>query len=148
MGGRAGLSRRGLLVGFAVLAMVGATGLFATFRGPGSLRSYLRDNYTLVSSEENGRTLEFASSDSPTATAQRIASRWKPAERLIDPAGLFLRYRDDMVVVTSDGSGGSRIHVDDDRGGYARWYPYVGGYWGTFSGRGETFRGGGPGAGK
>ncbi len=142
------MSRRWLLVGSAALVLVGATGLFAVLRGSGSMRSYLQDSYALVSSEDGGRSLVFASPDSPSLTAQRIASRWKPADRINDPGGLFLRYRDDMVVVTSDGSGGSRIHVDDDRRGYARWYPYIGGYWGTFSGRGETFRGGGPGAGK
>ena len=46
------------------------------------------------------------------------------------------------------GQAGSRIYVDDQRQGYNRWYPYIGGRWGTFSGPGETFRGGGPAAGK
>ncbi len=142
------MSRRGLLVGSTALALLGVVGLFATFRGPGSLRSHLRNSYPLVSSEDDGRSQVFASADSPPVAAQQITSRWKPADRFNDPGGLFLRYRDDMVVVTSDGGSGSRIHVDDDRGGYARWYPYVGGRWGTFSGRGETFRGGGPGSGK
>lgn len=142
------MTRRWLLIGSAALALLGLTGLLAIFRGSGSLHSYLGGSYPLVSSENNGRSLVFASADSPTTTVQRIATRWKPADRINDPAGIFLRYRDEMVVVTSDGTGGSRIHVDDDRSGYARWYPYVGGSWGTFSGRGETFRGGGPGAGK
>lgn len=142
------MSRRWLLVGSTALALLGVTGLVAIFRGPGSLRSHLRGNYALVSSEDSGRSLVFASPDSPPTTAQRITSRWKPADQINDPGGLFLRYRDDIVMVTSDGGSGSRIHVDDDRSGYARWYPYVGGTWGTFSGRGETFRGGGPGSGK
>ena len=81
--------------------------------------------------------------------AASIAGKWKPAERLADPSGYFLRYRNDIVAVTAaPEGGGSRIFVDEERRGYARWYPYVGGYWGTYSGPGEGFRGGGPGAGK
>ena len=71
-----------------------------------------------------------------------------PADRLNDSYGYFLRYRDDYVVVTSDGAGGSRIFVDDEEEGYRHWYGHVGGYWGTYSSPSEDNRGGGPGAGK
>ena len=80
--------------------------------------------------------------------AKDIAGAWKPADRLNDPSAIFLRYRGDYVAITPDSAGGSHIYVDDERRGYARWYPHVGGYWGTYSGPGEGIRGGGPGAGK
>lgn len=142
------MTRRGILIASIGLVLAGGLGLAGVFGGTGSLRSYLRRTYPTAASQEGGRSLVFTSPEPPTATAQKIASRWSPADRINDPSGIFLRYRDDIVVVSSDGAGGSLINVDDDRTGYARWYPYVGGYWGTFSGRGETFRGGGPGAGK
>ena len=60
--------------------------------------------------------------------------------------GYFLRYSDDIVAITANGTG-SRIYVDDERRGYSHWLFFVGGVWGT-GGSGENFRGGGPGGGK
>jgi hypothetical protein len=65
----------------------------------------------------------------------------------VTESGVFLRYSDDVVSVVPQ-SGGSRIIVDDEDSGYRRNYLFVGGFWGTFSGRGQGFRGGGPGSGK
>jgi len=92
----------------------------------------------------------YTSTRPPGDVAHSIASAWKPAERINDPGGYFLRYNSAIVAVTAAGAGqaGSKIYVDDQRQGYNRWYPYIGGRWGTFSGPGETFRGGGPAAGK
>lgn len=143
------MSWRNHLVGAIALLVVGAlamTGVVLSTRG--SLRDHLRDRYTLVSTTEGGRSLEFSSDAVPSAVAASIAGEWKPAERLADPSGYFLRYRNDIIAVTAAEGGGSRIYVDEERRGYGRWYPYIGGYWGTYSGPGEGFRGGGPGAGK
>jgi hypothetical protein len=133
----------GILIVVGILA-IGAVA--ATTRG--SVRDHVRERYTLVSSASGGRSAVYSSPSKPSAVAASIASKWKPAERLSDPSGYFLRYRNDIVAVTAAEGGGSRITVDDERRGYARWYPYIGGYWGTYSSPGEGFRGGGPGAGK
>lgn len=138
------------LYGAIALILVGVLAVGAVTLGTrGSVREHVRDNYTLIKSDDRTRTAEYSAKGKPSAVAASIASKWKPSERLTDPSGFFLRYRNDIVVVTAGPEGqGSRIHVDDERRGYTRWYPYVGGYWGTFSGPGEGFRGGGPGAGK
>jgi hypothetical protein len=132
-------------VGIGGIALVGV--LFGT---KGSVRSHIAGKYQRVEAESKGRSAVYTSSQAPAAVARSIAGTWKPAERINDPGGYFLRYKSAMVAVTAAAAGqtGSRIYVDDQRQGYNRWYPYVGGRWGTFSGPGETFRGGGPAAGK
>jgi hypothetical protein len=129
------------------LLVLGGGGLAALLLTAGSVRGWVGERYTRVSSETGGRGVVYSSPKRPSVVAAEIADRWKPAQRLNDPSGVFLRYSDAVVAVTSSG-GGSRIHVDDPSRGYARWFPYLGGYWGTYSGPAETFRGGGPGAGK
>jgi len=130
--------------GVAVV-VVGVGAMALLFRG--SVRSWVDGRYTRVSSEAGGRSLVYTSPKTVGAVSSEIAGKWKPGQRLADPAGYFLRYDDTVVAVTPSGRG-SRITVDDEARGYARWYPFVGGWWGTYSGPGETFRGGGPGAGK
>ena len=115
-----------------------------------SVRNYVRDNYRFVREDRTaeGRSVVYSSGEPPTRTAADIARARKPADRRTTASGIFLRYSRDFVGVVPDGRGGSRIFVDDERRGYAHFYPFVGGYWGTYSGRGESFRGGGPGGGK
>jgi uncharacterized protein DUF4247 len=132
-------------------AGVGLVALFGVLFGTkGSVRSHIAGKYQRVEAESKGRSAVYTSSQSPGSVARSISGAWKPAERINDPGGYFLRYRSAMVAVTAAAAGqsGSRIYVDDQRQGYNRWYPYIGGRWGTFSGPGETFRGGGPAAGK
>ena len=139
------------LLGAGALVLLGILALGAVHFGlRGSVREHVRDSYTLVSSSDGGRSAVYSATGKPSAVAASIAEKWKPAERLTDPSGFFLRYRNDIVVVTpaAEGETGSRIYVDEQTRGYTRWYPYIGGYWGTYSGPGESFRGGGPGAGK
>lgn len=139
------MSRSIKLVLASLLVVGGLAGGAATI-GVGSVRGWIADRYGLVSSTNGGRSQVFASTRSPVATANQIADRWRPADRVSHPAGTFLRYADTIVAVVP-AAGGSRIHVDDDNEGYRRWHPYVGGFWGTGIGRGEGFRGGGPGGG-
>jgi hypothetical protein len=131
--------------GIGLVALLGV--LFGT---KGSVRDHIAGKYQRVAAESKGRSVVYTSNRPPGAVASSIAGAWKPAERINDPGGYFLRYRSGIVAVTAAAAGqqGSRIYVDDQREGYNRWYPYVGGRWGTFSGPGETFRGGGPAAGK
>ncbi|MGX6450136.1 DUF4247 domain-containing protein [Patulibacter sp. S7RM1-6] len=112
----------------------------------GSVRGYVRDHYAKVSSR-NGSDV-YRSNDAVAKVTKDIAGAWKPADRVTDPGGVFLRYRDDLVAIRPRTGGGSEITVDDAERGYAHWYPYVGGWFGTYSGPGEGFRGGGPGSGK
>lgn len=135
-------------LGAAGIGMVALLGVL--FGTKGSVREHIAGKYQRVAAESNGRSVVYTSTQPPGAVANAIAGAWKPAERINDPGGYFLRYRSAIVAVTAAAAGqqGSRIYVDDQRSGYNRWYPYIGGRWGTFSGPGETFRGGGPAGGK
>ena len=148
------MSRRTRIGLAAILFVLCALMLTAFVSSRGSLREWLRETYPEADSDvvagADERTETFRSNDSPVATANEIAEAWKPADRRDDPSGIYLRYRDDVVAVVDDpdDEGGSIITVDDADHGYRRWYGYVGGWWGIYTGRGDTFRGGGPGAGK
>lgn len=144
---------RHLLVAL-LLSGAGILGLVFVFTSHKSVRESIADRYDFVGTEavpdDKDRTLVYASSKPVSATAEEIAGDHKPAERRTTEAGAFLRYKEDIVSVVPDPAGGgrSRVLVDDEDTGYRRNYLFVGGFWGTFSGRGESFRGGGPGAGK
>lgn len=133
-----------------VLAGVGAIAFFVllAFTATQSPRDYLGDQYSLVSSQDSGRSREYTSPQAPSDVVRSISERWPPADRVNDTAGYFLRYRNDIVAVLPDGAGGSRIYVDDEEEGYRHWHGHVGGYWGTYTSRSEDGRGGGPGTGK
>ncbi len=141
-----------------LLAGAGGLGLFWTMSSHGSVRDYVAKTYTSAGSEpapggkSAGRkdTLVYTSPRSVTRTAADISDRNKPADRRTTEGGAFLRYSNDVVSVVppAKGARGSRILVDDEEGGYHRNYGYVGGFWGTYSGAGGSFRGGGPGSGK
>jgi hypothetical protein len=139
-----------LIVALAAAGVGGVALLGVLFGTKGSVRDHIAGKYQRVEAESKGRSAVYTSTQPPGSVAKSIAGAWKPAERVNDPGGYFLRYRSAMVAVTAAAAGqqGSRIYVDDQKAGYNRWYPYIGGRWGTFSGPGETFRGGGPGGGK
>jgi hypothetical protein len=126
------------------LIVLGVLGLLATVTGSGSARSYVKDNYKRAGSDR-GADL-YTSPKPPAKVAAEIAKAHTPADRRATPEGVFLRYRSDFVGVMGQGRG-SRIAVADERRGYGLFFPFVGGYWGRASGRGEGFRGGGPGGG-
>ena len=139
------------LVAALAAAGVGGVALLGLLLGTrGSVRDYIAGRYQRVPAESKGRSVVYTSTQPPGTVVRSIARAWKPAERINDPGGYFLRYNSAIIAVTAAAAGqaGSRIHVHDQRTGYNRWYPYLGGRWGTFSGPAETFRGGGPAAGK
>ena len=138
-----------IILGLVLAGIGGLTfAILLAVTGFDSPRDFVDDRYTLVSSQDGGRSKEYSSPQPPSVVVQKIADRWQPADRVNDTAGFFLRYRDDIVAVMSDGAGGSRIYVDDEEEGYRHWYGHVGGYWGTYSSPAEAGRGGGPGTGK
>lgn len=115
-----------------------------------SVRSYVADNYDKGErqGEEEKDAEVYTSGKKPTEVADDIAEHRKPGDRHTTPSGLFLRYSKDFVAVLPQEGGGSRILIEDEDRGYAHFYPILGGWWGSYGGRGETFRGGGPGGGK
>lgn len=144
------MSRRTQFIGAGVVAGIGLIVLLVVFfSGSGSVREYVDDNYRRTKSSDpalKGARV-YSSPKAASDVTEDIAEAWKPAERHVDPAAYFLRYRNDIVVVSPAGSG-SRIVIDSQERGYARWYPFIGGYWGTYTSPGGDVRGGGPGAGK
>lgn len=133
------------------LTVIGILGLVFAFATFGSVRDHIRDTYVRTGTErvpgDDDPTEVYASQAPVSRTAQDITERYEPAERRITPAGVFLRYEDDIVSIVQRPEG-TRILLDDEDTGYRRGYAYLGGWWGTYSGRGEGFRGGGPGGGK
>lgn len=115
--------------------------------GSTSLGGYLQDNYRQVTSQDAGRSRVFASTAAAAVTADQIAGRFRPLDRVRSPQGQFLRYDDVIVGVTPTGAG-SRIYLDPSDRGYRRWAAFVGPRWRPPVGRGEDFRGGGPSGGK
>ncbi len=141
------MRRPGLVLVAVVLVVAGVAGIVALAQR-GSVRSHLLRTYDVVS--QDGDSYVLRSPEDVTTTAADISRAWKPAERLVDPGGTFLRYADDIVAVTPRAEGGSTVYLDDEDRGYSRWFPYVVGFWG-FGGSGGPIggtRGGGPGAGK
>lgn len=141
------MSPRALKLLALVLVVAGIGGILALSQR-GSVREHVLRSYDVVS--QDGDSYVLRSPDTVTRTAADISDAWKPAERLVDPGGTFLRYSDDIVAVTPRAEGGSTVYLDDEDRGYDRWFPYVVGFWG-FGGSGGpvgSTRGGGPGAGK
>lgn len=139
------MTLRAKLIVAAVLAGLGLLALLFALFSIGSIRGYLADNYQRSSA--NGNSVVYASANKPKTVYEDIRDAREPADVQVDPSGYYLRYSDDIVAVTANGTG-SRIYLDDERRGYATWLPFVGGFWGTYGGTGEGFRGGGPGSGK
>ena len=128
-----------------LLALACVGGIVALlFRG--SPREWVLGHYRQVSHEASTGSYVLESPRSVTQTAAEIRKAWKPAQQVVDPSGVYLRYQD-LVVAVRPRSGGSTVYVDDERHGYAHWYGHVGGSWGVGSPVDGT-RGGGPGSGK
>lgn len=133
-----------------VLALVAFVLLGTSLASCGSsVRSYVDDTYERTGSRDGAAV--YTSPRSVSATVDDLTDRWKPADRVTSPAGVFLRYSEAIVAVHPRPGGGggdpTEIEVADERRGYGLWFPYVGGWFGS-SGRGGTVRGGGPGTGK
>lgn len=156
-----------------VLVVLGIVGLGGLFACSSSVDSWLADNCTKGQMErdpQGHRARAWSCRGTPSSLAAKLAKEHSPADRRSTPEGHFLRYRDRMIGVlpagtatASAGTGGAVVRAavdaggDDgrtkildakERDGYGYFNAYVGGWWGTYGGRGESFRGGGPAAGK
>ncbi|QUG99829.1 DUF4247 domain-containing protein [Saccharopolyspora erythraea] len=132
----------------AVLALVIAlVMIFSTGTGP---RGYVSNHYQRAAhldlrGDDDNRA--YTSPLTPSVVSRDITSRWKPIAQAADTSGIYLRYKDDAVIVQPRDRG-SVIHVMDVDHAYHRYHSHVGGTWGWIGTHGESFRGRGPGAGK
>jgi hypothetical protein len=133
-----------------VLVALGALGLVGVFACNESVEGFVKDRCTRSGMErdpQGNRAETYRCKDRPAKLAADLREAHKPADQRTTPEGHFLRYSDDMVGITPEGSG-SKVYLADERNGYAFFGPFVGGWWGTYGGRAEGFRGGGPAGGK
>ena len=88
------------------------------------VRDFLRETYDLQSSR--GDTAVYSSADPVGTTTTRIANAVEPAARDADGGAEYLRYDDDIVIVTA-ASGGSTVRVEDLDGRYrSGFFAYLG----------------------
>jgi hypothetical protein len=142
--------RRGLAIGLVLLGLLGIVGIFACNE---SVEGWLSSECERSGTERdpNGNRAERFRCPKPASRiAADLAEAHKPADRRSTPEGHFLRYADDMVGIVSDPDDAERsiAYISDERRGYGFFFPFVGGFWGSYTGPGERFRGGGPGGGK
>lgn len=140
--------------GRAILPLVvvafGLLGLVGLFACNESVEGFLADRCTRGQVErdpQGNRAETFRCKDRPSKLAADLTDAHKPADSHTSPEGHFMRYSDDMVGITPEGDG-SKAYLADERNGYLFFGPFVGGWWGTYGGRAEGFRGGGPAGGK
>lgn len=134
----------------AVLAALGALGLIGIFACDQSVEGFLNERCARgkVETDPQGhRARAFTCRERPSALAADLVKGHKPADQRSTPEGHFLRYSDTMVGLTAQGTG-TKAYFAEERDGYAFFGPYVGGWWGTYGGPAESFRGGGPAGGK
>ena len=138
---------------FAV-ALIGAgvLGLFWIFGPHESVRDYLDESCRSigVATDPNGnRARRYDCPRPPREMVGALREAHKPADTRTTASGTFLRYSNHMVGITAgEPPSRSTAYLADERGGYAFFFPYVGGFWGTYRGPAESFRGGGPAGGK
>ncbi len=142
---------RTVLVAVALIAL-GGLGLFWVFGDRESVRQYLDQTcrHTGMAADPDGnRARRYDCPRPPREMTVALRDAHKPADERVTSAGTFLRYSNDMVGITSaQARDRSTAYLADERSGYAFFFPYVGGYWGSYRGPAEDFRGGGPAGGK
>ncbi len=138
---------------YGLLALVGVLGIVGLFACNESVERWLADTCERRGTERdpNGnRAQRFDCPRPASVIAADLREAHKPADQRSTPEGHFLRYADDMVGIVPSGDDAQRstAYVSDERNGYGFFFPFVGGFWGSYTGPGERFRGGGPGGGK
>jgi hypothetical protein len=129
------------------LALVGVlVAVFAVGYGDFSPRGYVADHYSRSTADDiDDDAVAYTSKKVPSEVARELSNAWEPADQYVDGSGVYMRYANDAVVILPLAVG-SLILVEQLRTAYPRYAAVVGGFWGW--GRGASFRGGGPGAGK
>jgi hypothetical protein len=112
--------------------LVAAALLLAGCGSGNRVRDFLRDTYDLQTS--SGDTAVYSSADPVGTTTTAIVGAVRPAERAADGGNEYLRYDDDIVIV-SPAASGSTVQVEDVDGRYSR---------GAFIFLGPGFRPGSP----
>ncbi|MGY1823199.1 DUF4247 domain-containing protein [Geodermatophilus sp. SYSU D00079] len=97
--------------------LVAAALLLAGCGSANRVRDFLRDTYDLQTSR--GDTAVYSSPDPVGTTTTAIVDAVRPAERAADGGNEYLRYDDDIVIV-SPAAGGSTVQVEDTDGRYSR----------------------------
>jgi hypothetical protein len=107
--------------------VAGAAVVMALLAGCGSgsdVRGFLEDTFDEQS--ESGDTTTYLAAAPVAAAASQISSAVPPAAQASDAGTEYLRYDDDIVVV-SPASGGSTVRVEDLDGAYRDGtYAYLG----------------------
>jgi hypothetical protein len=131
--------------GIAVVGLIIAViAINATSASP---RKFIRDNYACDVDPTQRDNATCTTSGSPGDIADTIASDTRPIDQGVHDDIEFLQYEDDIVAVTSDGSG-SRITVDDYETGYRHYsshFVFFG--WSSYRPSGGSGYGGGYGGG-
>lgn len=81
-----------------------------------AVRDYIGEHYQLQRTE--GDTKIYTSKDPVGTTTTDIAAAKSPAARQADGGNEYLRYNDDIVIVSPASGGGSTVRVEDIDGGY------------------------------
>lgn len=140
-------SYRKLLVLGAAVSLLGVlVAGYGLVAGTFSASSYVRGHYARATGHDIGRqAIAYTSSLAPSRVTQDVTRAFRPSDRYADATGTYLRYGNDSVVIRPLGTG-SVILLENMNTAYSRYHSTVGSAWGWS--RGNTSRGGGPGAGK
>jgi hypothetical protein len=127
----------------AVTAALAAGLLLAGCSGSSDVRRFIADTYERTGG--SGDTATYSSDDPVGTTVETIVRRKSPAARQADGGSEYLRYDDDIVVVSA-APGGSTVRVEDLDGGYRGGaFVFLGPGFTPGSPSGGSFGGGGPG---
>jgi len=137
-----------LVLAGVCLLIAGALMIAACNRST-DVRAYVKSAYTDCRETDTPPDLRCTSPHRTVrATADDIAGHVKPVDRLIQPTATFLRYQRQIVAITVADADRVTVTVEDAERAYRNHYGYIAGWWGRYTGPGDTFRGGGPGSGK
>ena len=128
--------RRWAYLGLALAALASLIGVTGISHGSFSARGYVADHFRRIPTYDAGReATAYSSPRPPQQVADELTGAWRPAARYSDGGVVYLRYSRDTVLVRPSGAGSLILVVSLSSGAWSGL-------------RGETNRGGGPGAGR